>query len=96
MPAWTRLKPITDTLSPAVSPAAEPGYAVRAALCVLRGYKILLSPYFTGSCRFLPSCSEYAAIAIDRHGVVRGTWLAARRLVRCHPLCAGGHDPVPS
>jgi len=90
------LKPITDTLSPAACRAADPGVAVRIALWLLRGYKILISPYFTGSCRFLPSCSEYAAIAIDRHGVTRGTWLAARRLVRCHPLCAGGHDPVPS
>jgi putative membrane protein insertion efficiency factor len=90
------LKPITDTLSPAVSRAADARVAVRVALWLLRGYKILISPYFTGACRFLPSCSEYAAIAIDRHGVVRGTWLAARRLVRCHPLCAGGHDPVPS
>ena len=49
----------------------------------------------TGSCRFLPSCADYAAEAIDRHGVVRGGWLAARRLARCHPLCAAGHDPVP-
>jgi len=54
-----------------------------------------MSQYFTGSCRFLPSCSEYAVIAIDRHGVVRGSWLAARRLMRCQPLCAAGHDPVP-
>ena len=96
MPAWTPLKPITDTLSPAACRAADARLAVRVALWLLRGYKILISPYFTGACRFLPSCSEYAAIAIDRHGVIRGTWLAARRLVRCHPLCAGGHDPVPS
>ena len=69
---------------------------VRAALRLVRAYKVLISPYFTGSCRFLPSCSEYAAIAIERHGVLRGGWLAARRLARCHPLCAAGHDPVPS
>jgi len=68
---------------------------VRVALWLLRGYKVLISPYFAGSCRFLPSCSEYAVIAIDRHGVMRGSWLAARRLMRCHPLCASGHDPVP-
>jgi putative membrane protein insertion efficiency factor len=74
--------------------SARPG--VRAALRLLRAYKVLISPYFTGSCRFLPSCSEYAAIAIERHGVLRGGWLAARRLARCHPLCAAGHDPVPS
>ena len=68
---------------------------VRAALRLIRAYKILISPYFTGSCRFLPSCADYAAIAVERHGVVRGSLLAARRLARCHPLCAAGHDPVP-
>jgi uncharacterized protein len=72
------------------------GMAVRVALRLVRGYQVLFSPYFAGSCRFLPSCSEYAVIAIDRHGVLRGSWLAARRLMRCHPLCAAGHDPVPS
>jgi putative membrane protein insertion efficiency factor len=68
---------------------------VRCALWLLRGYQLLFSQYFAGSCRFVPSCSEYAVIAIDRHGVVQGMWLAARRLMRCHPLCAAGHDPVP-
>jgi len=68
---------------------------VRVALWLLRGYKVLISAYFAGSCRFLPSCSEYAVIAIDRHGVMRGSWLAARRLARCHPMCTSGHDPVP-
>jgi putative membrane protein insertion efficiency factor len=58
-------------------------------------YKVLLSPYFTGACRFLPSCADYADEAIARHGLVRGGWLTARRLARCHPLCRGGHDPVP-
>jgi putative membrane protein insertion efficiency factor len=55
----------------------------------------LISPHFHGSCRFLPSCADYAAIAIERHGALRGGWLALRRLARCHPLCAAGHDPVP-
>src|SRR5437868_3012138 len=97
MPAWTPLKPITDICSPAASPGAvEPRLAVRAALALLRLYKLLFSPYFPGACRFLPSCSEYAATAIRRHGVLRGVWLAIRRLARCHPLCAAGHDPVPS
>lgn len=68
---------------------------VMAALMLIRGYKIFLSPYFAGSCRFLPSCADYAADAIGRHGLVRGGWLAAKRLARCHPACAGGHDPVP-
>ena len=71
------------------------GRGVRAVLRLIRAYKILISPYFTGSCRFLPSCADYAAIAVERHGVVRGSLLAARRLARCHPLCAAGHDPVP-
>ena len=69
--------------------------AVRAALALIRGYKLAISPHFHGSCRFLPSCADYAAIAIARHGLLHGVWLAARRLLRCHPLCAAGHDPVP-
>ena len=67
----------------------------RAALGVLRGYKLLFSPLFAGSCRFLPSCSDYAREAIQTHGVVGGVWLAARRLGRCHPLGSSGADPVP-
>jgi putative membrane protein insertion efficiency factor len=65
------------------------------ALGILRGYKLLISPYFRGSCRFLPSCADYATEALTRHGVIRGTWLTARRLARCHPLCEGGYDAVP-
>jgi uncharacterized protein len=68
---------------------------VRLALAMLRGYKVAISPYFRGSCRFLPTCADYAAIAIARHGLAYGGWLAVRRLLRCHPLCAAGHDPVP-
>jgi putative membrane protein insertion efficiency factor len=67
----------------------------RTALLLIRGYKVLISPYFRGSCRFLPSCADYAAEAIATHGFVRGTWLAAKRLSRCQPLCSAGHDPVP-
>jgi putative membrane protein insertion efficiency factor len=67
----------------------------RAALALLRAYKVLLSPMYAGSCRFVPSCSEYAACAIQTHGVVRGSFLTLRRLVRCHPLGAHGFDPVP-
>jgi len=69
---------------------------IRLELAALRAYKVLISPYFAGSCRFLPSCADYAAEAIGRHGAIRGTWLAARRLARCHPLCKAGHDPVPA
>jgi putative membrane protein insertion efficiency factor len=77
------------------SPLPRRSIAVVSALTLLRAYKLILSPWFAGSCRFVPSCSDYAAQAIDRFGVLRGTWLGARRLSRCHPFCAGGHDPVP-
>ena len=70
--------------------------AVRLVLSLLRAYKALVSPYFAGSCRFLPSCADYASQAIAIHGLWRGTWLTARRLARCHPLCRAGHDPVPA
>jgi putative membrane protein insertion efficiency factor len=61
----------------------------------ISAYKALLSPLFTGACRFHPSCSTYAASAVREHGVVRGSWLAARRLARCHPFGGSGFDPVP-
>lgn len=65
------------------------------ALQAIRLYQRLLSPYSAGACRFSPSCSQYAREAIERHGVARGAWLAARRLLRCHPLGKSGYDPVP-
>lgn len=64
-------------------------------LALLRLYKRSVSPLLPPSCRFTPTCSEYANDAIATHGVLRGTLLAARRLLRCHPFSAGGHDPVP-
>ena len=69
--------------------------AQRAALALLRGYKILISPYFAGSCRYVPSCSEYAADAVATHGVLKGSTLALRRLLRCHPFGGHGLDLVP-
>jgi uncharacterized protein len=77
------------------TPELPAGPAVRVALAALRAYKLLLSPFYTGSCRFLPSCSDYARESVMRYGVLRGSWLAATRLARCHPLCEGGYDPVP-
>ena len=67
----------------------------RTALAVLRAYKIVISPYFAGSCRYVPSCSEYAADAIAAFGVLKGSGLAVRRLMRCHPFGGHGLDMVP-
>ncbi|HLJ74281.1 MAG TPA: membrane protein insertion efficiency factor YidD [Thermoanaerobaculia bacterium] len=67
----------------------------RLALKAIRGYKLLISPYFRGSCRFVPSCADYTAEAIGTHGFVRGTALGIWRLMRCQPLCRSGYDPVP-
>ena len=64
-------------------------------LGAIRAYRLLLSPWWGGQCRFSPTCSDYAAEAITRHGSLSGSWLALRRLARCHPWCAGGFDPVP-
>jgi putative membrane protein insertion efficiency factor len=62
----------------------------------LRGYKRWISPLLPRACRFVPTCSEYALEAVERHGAMRGTWLAAGRLLRCHPFARAGLDPVPT
>jgi uncharacterized protein len=67
----------------------------RLLLALIRGYRYALSPWWGLQCRFTPTCSEFASEAIDRHGAARGTWLALRRLARCHPWRPGGFDPVP-
>ena len=64
-------------------------------LMLIKLYQLCLSPFFGGLCRFYPSCSAYATEAIDTHGALRGSWLALRRLLRCHPWHEGGVDPVP-
>ena len=64
-------------------------------LILIKLYQWCFSPFFGGQCRFYPSCSAYAAEAIDTHGALRGSWLAVRRLLRCHPWHEGGVDPVP-
>lgn len=58
-------------------------------------YRLTLSPWLGTACRFEPTCSRYAIEALDKHGAARGSWLTVCRLARCHPFCAGGHDPVP-
>jgi putative membrane protein insertion efficiency factor len=75
----------------------DPHRGILQRLCIflIRGYQWLLSPLLGPRCRFHPSCSHYAVEAIDRHGAMRGGWLAARRITRCHPLNPGGYDPVP-
>jgi putative membrane protein insertion efficiency factor len=71
-------------------------FAVRAALFAIRCYKSYLSVLFAGSCRFEPTCSQYAYEAIERFGVLRGIWLGLKRLSRCHPFSGKfGFDPVP-
>ena len=67
----------------------------RLLLGFIRLYQLTLSPWLGRQCRYEPTCSVYAAEAVELHGVLRGTWLAARRLLRCHPLARGGFDPVP-
>ena len=65
-----------------------------AVIALLHAYKCLLSPWLPPACRYVPTCSEYAEEAIDRFGVLRGGWMAALRLLRCHPFVKGGYDPV--
>lgn len=67
----------------------------RALAALVRAYQLLLSPLLGPRCRFYPSCSNYTLEALHRHGAMRGSWLAVRRIGRCHPLNEGGLDPVP-
>lgn len=64
-------------------------------IALVRGYQVVLSPLLPAACRYYPSCSAYAVEALEKHGAWRGSWLAMKRLARCHPFRAGGYDPVP-
>ena len=68
----------------------------RILIGLVQGYRLLLSPWLGSDCRFTPTCSAYALQALQDHGSARGSYLVLRRLGRCHPWCAGGHDPVPA
>ncbi len=73
----------------------RPTLFARALIGVVRGYRRWISPALPPACRFVPSCSAYAEEALKKHGAARGSWLAARRLLRCHPFGGSGYDPVP-
>jgi len=64
-------------------------------MSLVRGYRLLLSPWLGSACRFEPTCSMYALQALERHGAAAGTYLTVHRLMRCQPWCQGGHDPIP-
>ncbi len=65
-------------------------------IALVKGYRLLLSPWLGSACRFEPTCSVYALGALQQHGAAAGSYLAVARLARCHPWCAGGLDPVPA
>ena len=87
--------------TPPETPADESGARTsrtllsRGMVLLIRGYQVSISPFLPAACRYHPTCSAYAIEALERYGAVRGGWLAARRIARCHPFRAGGYDPVP-
>ena len=70
------------------------GLGGRFCLLLIKGYQYGISPLFPPSCRYIPTCSEYAVQAVSRYGAFKGMWLAIRRILRCHPFVRGGYDPV--
>jgi len=67
----------------------------KVLVLLIRFYQYAISPYLGRRCRYFPSCSEYTAEAVQKHGAIKGGWLGAKRICRCHPWHAGGYDPVP-
>lgn len=76
-------------------PAVKPGLFARALISFVRAYQLILSPLLGPRCRFQPTCSSYAVEAITVHGGLKGGWLAAKRILKCHPWGGFGYDPVP-
>ena len=70
--------------------------ARRALIQLIKGYQLVLSPWIGRSCRFTPTCSQYGIDALEGRGTLPALWLTTRRLLRCHPWCEGGYDPVPT
>lgn len=82
-----RAKPLLDALM---------ALPARALMLLVHGYRFFLKPWLGNACRFEPSCSAYSLQALERHGAAAGSYLTVHRLLRCHPWCAGGCDPVPA
>ena len=61
---------------------------------IIKFYRLAISPWKTPCCRFIPTCSEYAILAVEKHGVIKGVWMSAKRILKCHPFHSGGYDPV--
>lgn len=74
---------------------SAPSWPARALMAVVRGYRLLLSPWLGNACRFEPTCSRYSLAALEKHGALAGSYLTVHRILRCQPWCDGGHDPVP-
>ncbi len=72
-----------------------PSWPARALMAVVRGYRLMLSPWLGNACRFEPTCSRYSLAALEKHGALAGSYLTVHRILRCAPWCDGGHDPVP-
>lgn len=73
----------------------KPSWPARALMAVVRGYRLMLSPWLGNACRFEPTCSRYSLAALEKHGALAGSYLTVHRILRCQPFCDGGHDPVP-
>jgi hypothetical protein len=86
---------IAGSMAVKAESSRRPLITASVLILLVRAYQRAVSPLFPATCRYTPSCSEYAVQALRRHGLLRGLWYAAARVVRCHPWAAGGHDPVP-